>query len=344
MSETIDALVEALEAIAGPHPYMVVMLMHEVTRNLYPSDPYIAFTDDRHALQRIADVMENAAHIATAYATVGSYGDLINREAPAAFKDVKDETGDVYGKVWKDNPAHIVDTAKQIIIERFTKNDIPLSLIEGKRVLDMGSGSGRYSCALSLLGAGEVVAIDYGDIGLEKGRQLAAGHGLDNVHFKKADFLDLPFEADSFDFIFCNGTTHHSEDMAKATAELFRVLKPGHHAWYYVYGAGGVFWTTLRAFNDLMKRISIPKEYAMNVLDLIGMPNTRHVFIDHWYVPIFKHTTKEDFEASLRATGFHEFRRCPEGRDTDFDNLVVHGSDEDRAMWGDGELRYLVVK
>ena len=97
-------------------------------------------------------------------------------------------------------------------------------------------------------------------------------------------------------------------------------------------------------FNDLMKRISIPKEYAMHVLDMIGMPKVRHIFIDHWYVPIFTHTTKEHFENLLTRTGFTQFRRCANGPAFNFDTLVVYGSDDDRRMWGDGELRYLVKK
>ncbi len=145
--------------------------------------------------------------------------------------------------------------------------------------MDLGSGSGRYSCALSLLGAKEVIAVDYGDFGIAKGRTLAQNYGLDNVHFQKESFLDSPFEDESFDFIFCNGTTHHSEDMTKATRELFRVLKKDHCAWCYVYGSGGFFWDVIRSFNDLMQMVNIPKEYAMELLALSGMPNNRHIFL-----------------------------------------------------------------
>ena len=43
----------------------------------------------------------------------------------------------------------------------------------------------------------------------------------------KADILDLPFENDSFDIIFCNHVLEHIEDDAKAMSELYRVMKPG---------------------------------------------------------------------------------------------------------------------
>lgn len=42
----------------------------------------------------------------------------------------------------------------------------------------------------------------------------------------KADILDLPFEDNEFDLVFCNHVLEHIEDDAKAMKELYRVLKP----------------------------------------------------------------------------------------------------------------------
>jgi len=43
----------------------------------------------------------------------------------------------------------------------------------------------------------------------------------------KADLLDLPFEDNNFDMVFCNHVLEHIEDDTKAMSELYRVLKPG---------------------------------------------------------------------------------------------------------------------
>ena len=43
----------------------------------------------------------------------------------------------------------------------------------------------------------------------------------------KADILDLPFEDESFDVIFCNHVLEHIEDDTKAMSELYRVMKKG---------------------------------------------------------------------------------------------------------------------
>jgi len=41
------------------------------------------------------------------------------------------------------------------------------------------------------------------------------------------DVMDLPFEADSFDFLICNHVLEHVADDRRAMAEVQRVLRPG---------------------------------------------------------------------------------------------------------------------
>jgi SAM-dependent methyltransferase len=43
----------------------------------------------------------------------------------------------------------------------------------------------------------------------------------------KANILNLPFEDDSFDIVFCNHVLEHIEDDLQAMSELYRVMKPG---------------------------------------------------------------------------------------------------------------------
>lgn len=43
----------------------------------------------------------------------------------------------------------------------------------------------------------------------------------------KADILELPFEDNAFDFVFCNHVLEHIEDDARAMSELYRVMRPG---------------------------------------------------------------------------------------------------------------------
>ena len=43
----------------------------------------------------------------------------------------------------------------------------------------------------------------------------------------KADLLDLPFQDEEFDVVFCNHVLEHIIEDKKAMKELYRVLKPG---------------------------------------------------------------------------------------------------------------------
>ena len=43
----------------------------------------------------------------------------------------------------------------------------------------------------------------------------------------KLDVLDMPFEDDSFDIVFCNHVLEHVSDDIKAMSEIYRVMKPG---------------------------------------------------------------------------------------------------------------------
>lgn len=338
----IDDLLDKLATIKIEHPNIVVILMHEVMRSIYPSDPYIPFNNNESHLERLTNSVNNAKIVADAFAKIGSYKKSI--EPSELFEDIKDTTGSVYGTAWSNNDNDIiVKNAKAILDSRFKKNNISNDLIKGKKVLDLGCGSGRYSCALAMFEPNQIVAVDWGNEGLEKGKKLAKHHGL-NITFKKENILDLSFEDETFDFIFCNGVTHHTEDMKKATSELYRVLRPSGSAWYYVYGAGGKFWEVITKFNKFMKNGSISKEFSSHTLKEIGMPEQRHVFIDHWYVPILSTTSKDDFEKMLLECGFNNYERLTNGQTTDPDFLSIFGDENDKMMFGDGELRYIVKK
>ncbi len=343
ITEKFDRFMNLCDDNFAEHPYIVVILMHEYMRNLYPHDPYIIRETDKHPLGIAVEVLDRNIEILNLWSDVGSYRISFDdyKQLYNAHEDVKDKTGRVYGRLWDHYPGDMVDEAVNIIRERFSANSIPLDLIKGK-VLDAGCGSGRYTCALALLGAQEVVGLDYGEDGLRLGRSLAEEKRLDSVVFQKGSLIDMPFEDEEFDFVFCNGVFHHTGDIEKSSRELHRVLKSGGYAWYFIYGDGGLYWYSRKKMNTFMKRI--PQAYAMDVLRMIGMPMNRFIFCDNWYVPIEEHTSNDELIGLFRRIGFSEYKRAYNGRKTDFDYLVVQGDEKDQQLWGDGNLRYLIRK
>ncbi len=108
--------------------------------------------------------------------------------------------------------------------------------LEGCRILDLGSGSGRDVYALAqLVGPrGEVVGVDMTDEQLEVARSTQAWHvekfGFDNVRFIKGyierlDELDLA--PGSFDVVVSNCVINLSPDKDAVLAGVKRLLKPG---------------------------------------------------------------------------------------------------------------------
>ena len=109
-------------------------------------------------------------------------------------------------------------------------------LLEGCRVLDLGSGSGRDVYALAQLvgSTGEVVGVDMTDEQLAVAERYhdyqAELFGYDNVTFlkgyiEKLDELDL--EDGYFDVIVSNCVINLSEDKDAVLAGVHRLLKPG---------------------------------------------------------------------------------------------------------------------
>jgi len=110
------------------------------------------------------------------------------------------------------------------------------SLLDGCRILDLGSGSGRDVYALAqLVGEkGEVVGVDMTDEQLEVAEKHHAHHaeafGYDNVTFLKGyiEKLDeLGLEDGYFDIIVSNCVINLSPDKDAVLASVQRLLKPG---------------------------------------------------------------------------------------------------------------------
>jgi len=101
----------------------------------------------------------------------------------------------------------------------------------GDRVLDAGSGPGRFSISAARLG-GNVTVLDISDKQLELAKQkLSEVNLLDNIEqFIRADIADLSIFPDGcFDSVICFGgaLSYVCEKQHKAAKEIIRLTKPG---------------------------------------------------------------------------------------------------------------------
>lgn len=107
-----------------------------------------------------------------------------------------------------------------------------------ERVLDIGCGNGVTSIeAARRIPAGSVVGVDLSGAMLEVARQRAAGAGLANVEFLKADAQSHPFEPDSFDVAISRFGVMFFVDAPAAFANIARALRPGGRVLFAVWQA-----------------------------------------------------------------------------------------------------------
>jgi SAM-dependent methyltransferase len=127
----------------------------------------------------------------------------------------------------------------------------------GDRVLDAGSGPGRFSLELVRLGA-LVTALDISPGQLELLRSR-----IPDVEAVVGDITDLSrFGDDAFDATVCfGGPLSYVVDRAEAAvAELVRVTKPGGHVLVSVMGLGGAVIHFASIIVDLARRDGAPKQ------------------------------------------------------------------------------------
>ncbi len=94
----------------------------------------------------------------------------------------------------------------------------------GKRVLDLGCGSGESAVYFAKKGA-QVWACDISAKSVEITQKLAAHHGV-TVDATVSAAEHLPYPDQTFDFVFANGVLHHV-DIPPTLQEIKRILKPG---------------------------------------------------------------------------------------------------------------------
>ena len=208
--------------------------------------------------------------------------------------------------------------------------------LNGKLVLDVGCGMGRFAEVATRWGA-RVVGID-----LSAAAEVAAKNLADRDFVAlQADVFALPFAPESFDIIYSVGVLHHTPDCEAAVKTLVKYLKPdgimavwlysGYNKWYRFSD----FW---RRYTSRMKpetlhsflKVAVPVLYntqqGLRKVPLVGRPAAgllHHIFpvnrqknpenrmLDtfDWYSP--KYQSKHTYEQVFRwyeAMGMDDMR------------------------------------
>ena len=143
----------------------------------------------------------------------------------------------------------------------------------GRRVLDLGCGTGRYAQIIAKRGAAEVVALDFCMPMLRQvrgARRVCAG------------ITQLPFAAHSFDLVISGLAVGHVPDLAAWAHEVARILRQGGSLVYSDFHPDAAQVSLTRSFRDEQQH--------------------------SWTVPHFRHDLPAQLSA-LRAAGLNAVTR-----------------------------------
>ena len=342
--DLLDHFIALSKSAAKSHPALIVILMHEYFRNLYPTDPFIKTKYSEDPLSNIYLCLENNINAINVFKNVGSYyPDVSFLKFNNNVKDDIERMSNLFGSLWQKRFDEQVLNSEKVINDLFTANQIDLAeLIKDKNVIDIGCGSGRFSIALSKMGAKKVTAIDINLQGIEVAKKFSQNSNISNIEFIEHNVLDLPFDDGSFDFVFSKGVLHHTGDLEKGLEEYSRVLKKGGCGFLYLYANGGIYWNSRDKMREVMKLI--PMDFTIKVLDSIGMPSRRTIFVDSWYVPVEDYVKSEFIEEKFSDLGYEKIYRMKSNRSFELDKIVLENGKWAEDIWGEGELRYFLLK
>jgi len=178
--------------------------------------------DDGDQLRR--DMALVAAMVDRARGAIGEDAiAALSEEAEAAYRERSPIELDVaegyrlWSRDYDDGPNVIVDMSRAAV-------DRLLGDVAGRRVLDVGCGTGQLAVELAGRGAG-VIGVDPSPAMLDKARRLASLRGV-AVDFMDAGFGSLPC-GEPFDIVTCNLVLCHLPEVAGPIAEMASCLAPG---------------------------------------------------------------------------------------------------------------------
>ena len=210
---------------------------------------------------------------------------------------------------------------------------LDLSQISGRRVAEIGSGTGRIVHMLLEAGAAHVTAIEPS----EEFAVLVANTG---GHADRVRCLRLPGErlpADGFDYVFAVGVLHHIPEPRPVVAAAFRALRPDGVLAVWLYGREGnelylhlvrrlravttrlphallaaLAWALtigLSAYSAAARFLPLPlRGYMRQVVVRLGLRKRQLVVYDQLNPAYAKYYGREEARQLLAAAGFVDVR------------------------------------
>ena len=139
--------------------------------------------------------------------------------------------------------------------------------LNGKYILEVGSGAGRFSQIILDYTAGELYSVDYSNA-VEANYRNNGPHK--RLHLFQASIYEMPFAIAQFDKVICIGVLQHTPDVEKSIKSLINMAKSGTEVIVDFYPVMG-WWTKvnakyiLRPFTRKMSHEKLYKKIDRNI-------------------------------------------------------------------------------
>ena len=150
---------------------------------------------------------------------------------------------------------------------------MPLESIKGLKIIEAGSGAGRFTEVLLKYGA---IVYSF-DLSNAVSANYANNMPHKNLTIFQGDIEDIPFEDNFFDISICLGVMQHTRDFSKSLKEISRVTRAGGIISFDHYKTHIGHYTSLYlVYWMIIKRI--PKKFQLRLTNYL----TKIFFPIHW--------------------------------------------------------------
>lgn len=174
--------------------------------------------------------------------------ELSPQEAHA--REIREGQRFAFGENWA-RFLNVLDEDRIGEAQRSLKAMLGVETLQGKRVLDVGSGSGLFSLAAFRLGA-EVHSFDYDTDSVGCTAELRRRYGsADRWKVEHGSVLDESYLSSlgTFDVVYSWGVLHHTGAMWAAIENVLPLVRPGGELFISIYNDQGVWsrrWTQIK--------------------------------------------------------------------------------------------------
>lgn len=183
---------------------------------------------------------------------------------------------DAFGLQWKRYAKTQLDsyTGTTITEDRIrVALGVPLETLKGKKVLEAGSGAGRFTEVLLKYGA-QVFTFDLSNA-IEANYSNNSEGG--DVCFFQADIEKIPLPYDEFDYVICLGVVQHTPSTGRSIESLYKHVKPsGTLVFDHYKRSSGQYTSLYLVYWQVIKRL--PVRAQIWVTEFL----TRMFFPIHW--------------------------------------------------------------